>query len=204
MTMRTLLVTGFGGFPGAPLNPSAEIVALLRRDWSRRFSRAGIRLATAVLPVVHDIAPRLDALVRREKPDAILHLGLAGSRRRVSVETRARNRSSSLKPDANGSLPSASLLARGALSRHSTWAVGRLAAALRARKIDAVLSHDAGDYVCNATLWHSLKAGAPPAVFVHVPKKRRVPPARLAAALAHVLPLAMPDVRNTRTFAHPE
>jgi pyroglutamyl-peptidase len=190
--MRTLLVTGFGSFPGAPLNPSAEIVALLRRDWRARFSRLGVRLATAVLPVVHDIAPHIDALVARERPDAVVHLGLAGSRRRVCVETLARNRVSSLKPDARGRFVNAPVHALGERPRRSRWNAGRLAAALRGRGIDAVLSDNAGDYVCNAALWHSLRPGAVPSIFIHVPKKRRVAPARLAAALAQVLASKMP------------
>ena len=178
---------------------------MLRRDWRTKFARAGIRLATAVLPVVHAIGPHLDSLVAREKPDAVVHLGLAGSRRRVCVETRARNRSSSLKHDAGGRCSSMSSLQPRAAARRSTWDAGRLAAALRAQEIDAALSNDAGDYVCNATLWHSLRSGAVPAIFIHVPKKRRLAPARLAAALAKLLPSAMPaGVRGKRASARSE
>ena len=203
--MRTLLVTGFGQFPGAPQNPSAEVVRALHRDWRARFARAGIRLTTAVLPVVHAIGPHLDALVAREKPDAVVHIGLAGSRRRVSVETRARNRSTSLKPDAGGRNSQMALSKAGATFRRCLWDAGRLAAALRAQRIDAALSNDAGDYICNAALWHSLRPGAVPAIFIHVPKKRRLPPSRLAAALAKALPSVMPaGVRGKRSHARSE
>ena len=97
-----MLVTAFGPFPGAPHNPSAEILADLERHWRGRFSRMGVKLVTSVLPVVHAIGPLIDACVAREKPDAIVHLGLAGRRRNVTVETRARNMVSTLKPDARG------------------------------------------------------------------------------------------------------
>ena len=60
--MATLLVTAFGAFPGAPHNPSADIVADLERHWRGRFSRMGVKLVTAVLPVFHAIGPLIDAL----------------------------------------------------------------------------------------------------------------------------------------------
>src|SRR5947209_15127576 len=97
----TILVTGFSAFPGAPVNPSAAIVMRLLRRHARRFRLHGIRLQTAILPVVYDeVARELGELVARTHPDAILHLGLASRRKQVSVETRAVNRITTLHPDA--------------------------------------------------------------------------------------------------------
>ena len=187
--MPTLLVTAFGAFPGAPSNPSAEAVADLERRWRGRFSRVGVTLATAVLPVVHAVAPLVDALVAREQPDAIVHLGLAARRRRVSVETRARNVVTTLKPDTHGAFAEGRAhRAGGAVALPSAWNAALLVAGLREAGIDAAASNDAGDYVCNAALWRSLESGAAPAVFIHVPKKSRVRPADMARALAGVLP----------------
>ena len=189
--MKTLLVTGFGAFPGAPSNPSAEIVRRLERDWRPTFRRAGVRLATAILPVVYGIAPQLDALVAREKPDAIVHLGLAGRRRRLCVEMRAANVASTVKPDSRGKfLHRRALAAGGAPFRRSAWNARRTVAALRLQGVDTTLSIDAGDYVCNATLWRSLGASGTPAIFIHVPGKRRIAPVRIASALARTLPAA--------------
>lgn len=186
--MATLLVTAFGAFPGAPHNPSEQIMRLLQRDGRRAFARAGLRLTTAVLPVAYDIAPHLDALVAREKPDAILHLGLAARRRQVSIEMRARNRVTTVKPDAFGRHAQFHAYRSGRSHRRSTWNARRLRAALRRERIDASVSQDAGDYVCNATLWRSLEVDRAPAIFVHVPDKRRLPPSRMAVALARILP----------------
>ena len=187
--MTTILVTAFGAFPGAPDNPSADIVRLLQRRGRSAFARLGVRLATAVLPVVHAIAPRLDALVARENPDVIVHLGVAGRRRHVCVETRARNVASTTKPDADGRFRKSRILKTGGpAARRSGLSAGRLVASLRAAHIDAILSNDAGDYVCNAAFWRSLETTRAPAIFIHVPKKRRIAPARIATALARVLP----------------
>ncbi|MDE2362317.1 MAG: peptidase C15 [Hyphomicrobiales bacterium] len=189
--MMTLLVTGFGAFPGAPRNPSADVALILARRFRSSFSRAGVRLATAVLPVVYAIEPHLDAIAAREKPDAIVHLGVAGQRRRVSVETRARNRRSIIRPDAQRRF-SARLAHPGAASeRRSGWNARLLCAALRRVRIDAVVSVDAGDYICNAALWSALAQNGPPAIFIHVPGARRLAPARMAEALARILPAAM-------------
>lgn len=198
--MATLLVTAFGAFPGAPQNPSAEIVADLDRYWRGRFSRMGVSLVTAVLPVVHAVGPLVDALVAREKPDAIVHLGLAGRRRNVTVESRARNVASTIKPDAHGAF--AVTRAQNGLyaaSLRSSWDTALLVARLRSAGVDAAGSIDAGDYVCNAALWRSLETGAAPAVFVHVPKKSRAAPSELARALAGILPaMTLRIVRGRR------
>lgn len=186
--MAILLVTAFGAFPGAPSNPTDEIVAELERCWRGRFSRMGVKLVTAVLPVVHAIGPLIDALVAREKPDAIVHLGLAARRRSVTVEARARNRASTLKSDARGAFAAGRAHGPAVASLPSGWDAALLAARLRAARIDADVSNDAGDYVCNAALWRSLEAGAAPAVLIHAPKKSRVPPAEIARALAGLLP----------------
>ncbi len=187
--MTTLLVTAFGAFPGAPQNPSAEIVAELERHWRGRFARLGVKLVTAVLPVVHAVGPLIDALVARDKPDAIVHLGLAARRRNITVETRARNSVTTLKADARGAFAPTRMHGRAAASALPCgWNGVLLAAGLRGAGVDAALSNDAGDYVCNAALWRSLEAGAAPAVFIHVPKKRRMRPAEIARALADVLP----------------
>ncbi len=186
--MRTLLVTAFGAFPGAAFNPSAEVVRRLEGS-ARAFARAGVRLRTGVLPVVHDIAPALEEIVAHTQPDAVLHIGVAAGRTRASVETRARNRVSMLRPDARGRYPARATLAAGrAHTARTTWNARRFVAALRRERIQARLSVDAGDYVCNAVLWTSLRAFAIPTVFLHIPRARRLAPARLATALARILP----------------
>lgn len=140
--MATLLVTAFGAFPGAPSNPSREILADLERHWRGRFSRMGVRLVTAVLPVVHAVAPLVDALVAREAPDAIVHLGLAARRRGVNVECRARNRATMLKPDARGAFARTRAHRAGApASLPTAWDAPRLVAGLRAEGVDATEHH---------------------------------------------------------------
>ena len=171
-----LLVTGFGPFPGAPSNPSERLVHGLGGAFARRLARLGVRLETRILEVKHEaIAPALAALEDELAPDAVLHFGLAGRRRIVTVETRAHNRNRLFSVDAGRRLPGGLLLEPGGpATRRAKAPLARLIAALD-RAAPTRPSIDAGAYVCNRTLWHSL-AGAPrgrPVVFIHIPRPRR-------------------------------
>jgi pyroglutamyl-peptidase len=184
----TILVTGFSAFPGAPVNPSAAIVMRLLSRHARRFRLHGIELQTAVLPVVYDeVARKLEELVARTQPDAIVHLGLASRRKQVSVETRAVNRITTLHPDAAKRRAAARAVRAGGLpALRSPLATPSLVTLMRRTGVPTQLSIDAGDYVCNQTLYTSLASGGAPAVFIHVPRltgKRLEPDDDAAAAI---------------------
>jgi pyroglutamyl-peptidase len=167
----TVLVTGFSAFPGAPVNPSAAIVMRLLRRHARRFRLHGIRLETAILPVVYDeVTRKLEELVARTRPDAIVHLGLASRRKQVSVETRAVNRITTLHPDAAKRRAAARAVHAGGLpALRSPLATPSLVRLMSRTGVPAQLSINAGDYVCNQTLYTSLASGGAPALFIHVP-----------------------------------
>ena len=92
-----IVIAGFGPFPGAPSNPSGRLaIALARR---RRPALAEIEITSHVFATAYSAVDRdLPKLLAR-KPDVILIFGLAGRRREVCVETRARNKRSILFPD---------------------------------------------------------------------------------------------------------
>jgi pyroglutamyl-peptidase len=170
MSMRVLL-TGFGPFPGAPSNPSAALVKALARR--RRPALAGMQrsthvFATAYASIDHDL-PKLFA----SHPDVVLMFGLAGRRRQLCIETRARNAVSVLFPDVSGHRPPRGVLTSGdrtALKGRAPF--GRLLGAVRASAVPARLSRDAGRYLCNYAYWRALqraRGGRPLVQFVHIP-----------------------------------
>jgi pyroglutamyl-peptidase len=169
--MITVLATGFGAFPGVRNNPSD---ALMRHLAARRgrFARLGIHLETHVLPVVYEgLAARLARLADETKPDAILHFGVAARRKIISVETRAHNRRRLSAADAQGERPASGIID---FNGPETIAVripaAQIVAKIRSAGIAAALSHDAGRYLCNATLYETLrKRGHLPAGFIHIP-----------------------------------
>ena len=76
--MTRILVTGFGSFPGAPVNPTEAIVHALERKYGRLLLLAGIELRTAILPVSYDdVESAITGLLKYHQPDVIVHLGLA-------------------------------------------------------------------------------------------------------------------------------
>jgi pyroglutamyl-peptidase len=168
--MRVLLA-GFGRFPGASFNPSATLVHKLasrRRPALARLTRSAHVFATEYACVDREL-PALFAA----KPDIVLMFGLAGRRREVCVETRARNAVSVLFPDASGHRPTSGTIESGAMTaRVGRAPFVRLVGALRTANVPARLSRDAGRYLCNYAYWRALQwatTRGPLVQFVHIP-----------------------------------
>jgi pyroglutamyl-peptidase len=191
---RTLVIAGFGRFPGAPVNPSAVLVARLARI--RRPALADFRRVTHVFATTYACVDReLPALIAREEPDAVVLFGVAPKAKRMRIELLARNRMSLVFPDADGCKPSHGAIERGGPSALTGMSPARLRAAARTTGAQVALSRHAGTYLCNYAYWRALKAsrangGACVSVFVHVPplrakptrrRKERRPPLTLAA-----------------------
>jgi pyroglutamyl-peptidase len=169
---RKVLITGFGPFPRAPVNPTVALVTRL----AGLARRHGIDSVSHVFDTSYAAVDReLPALLAAHRPDAIVMFGLAAGRTAVSIETFARNRANTWFPDAAGATPQRGAIAPGAPARMRGRApFMRLVAAARATRGRAALSRDAGSYLCNYVYWRALEAAARPggprlAVFVHVP-----------------------------------
>jgi pyroglutamyl-peptidase len=174
---RTVLVTGFGPFPGAPFNPSGSLA--LKLAGRRRPAFADVRLLAHVFPTSYcAVDHALPQLIAEHHPDAILMFGLATRSRHVRIETQAHNTLSSF-PDASGHAARASAIAptkRSSLPIRAPRSA--LLHAARQGRIPARLSRDAGRYLCNYLYWRGLEAAGHPdgpriIVFVHIPNVRR-------------------------------
>ncbi|MCC6946863.1 MAG: pyroglutamyl-peptidase I [Bradyrhizobiaceae bacterium] len=182
--MRTALVIGFGPFPGAPRNPSADLVRALAKR--RRPALAETRLVSAVLPTTYAaVEKNLPDLLRTHDPDVVLFFGLASRTNYVRVETRAVNAAMRVHPDAARRVFGLRPFLPGAPAELRVRApMQRLLAAVRSAKVPARLSRDAGRYICNASLFAALNesrtSNRPPlAAFIHIPAPRgRLPLAR--------------------------
>jgi pyroglutamyl-peptidase len=177
LSMPTILVTGFGPFPGAPFNPTGPLVRRLAR--LRRPVLAGVTIVPHIFPTSYAAVDRdLPRLIAKHRPDALLMLGLATRTRTLRIETRARN-SLALLPDAGGTSLRRPTIAPGQTAMLPMPAPARrLLAAIRTTGVPAMLSRDAGRYLCNYLCWRAAEAAAKTrrpklAVFVHVPKIAR-------------------------------
>ncbi|WP_428669827.1 peptidase C15 [Roseibium sp.] len=165
---KTILVTGFSPFPGAPVNPTERLMRRLPQRLGHH--QSGVRFVFQVLPTTWAGRQEVTAKLRDAlRPDAIVHFGVDGTRRTINVETRAVNRAVRVRPDAAGLSPDRPELAKSnERTRSATLPAEPLRAAARTGGAPARLSHDAGTYLCNATLWDSIGSGIP-SIFIHVP-----------------------------------
>jgi pyroglutamyl-peptidase len=171
----TVLITGFGPFPGAPFNPTMALANNLARR--RRPALSGIERIAHVFPTSYAAVEReLPDLVARHRPDLVLLFGLAQRTPHLRIEARARNRRSTLFADIDGMHPPFAIRARepAALTGRAPQQPLRIAA--RTTRVPARVSIDAGKYLCNFAYWRALElAGINGGLvqFVHVPNVSR-------------------------------
>ena len=168
-----LLITGFGPFPGMPRNPTMVLAKRLAQDL--RFKRHGIATALRLLPTEYAaVDAMIPAMVAELRPRAILMFGVAGKRRHLSVEMRARNRLSILHPDAAGMRPERLALAPGQpFALRGRANIAPFVVQIARAGLPARASIGAGAYLCNYGYWRMLSAsGDVPCLFIHVPAVR--------------------------------
>ena len=186
--MPTLLITGFGPFPGAPVNPTTALARHLAR--LHRPALADVRLVGHVFTTSYAAVDRdLPQLIARHCPDALLMFGVATRERRIRIETRARNALALLPDETRASLGRHVIQPGGPAAQRLPMPAAQLLAAARSARVPAYLSRDAGRYLCNYLCWHAAEAvaraeGPRLAAFVHVPPLPRTPGRLTAADLA--------------------
>jgi pyroglutamyl-peptidase len=190
--MRTILITGFGPFPGAPHNPTAALVTRLART-----RRPTLRVVGHVFPTEYAAVDRdLPRLIAKHKPDALLMFGLHSRARTLRIETVARNVIGRHR-DAAGELAPARAIEPDAPHIKMRTPAARLVRAALGANAPAVLSRNAGSYLCNYLCWRATASGDKRlAAFVHVPPvartsrpagRRRLDAAKLTRAATAML-----------------
>jgi pyroglutamyl-peptidase len=129
-----------------------------------------------VLPTEWSAGPRrLERVLAETTPDLALHFGVSSRARGFEIEQRARNACAATL-DASGALPTGAAIRDGGIEHlPASLPVRHIVARLRQRGIPAFASRDAGTYLCNAALYHSLvcakdkEAAGRRVGFVHIP-----------------------------------
>ena len=168
----SVLITGFGRFPGAPFNPSRLLALAVAKR--RRPAFADVRRAVHIFETSYSAVDRdLPKLIAKHKPDVLLMFGLAARTPLLRVETHARNAMSILFPDVAGYRPNERAIAPGQPALRGRAAFVRLLGAARVAGVRSRLSRDAGRYLCNYVYWRALEAsrsGTPLVQFIHIPR----------------------------------
>ncbi|WP_265515496.1 pyroglutamyl-peptidase I [Nitratireductor luteus] len=168
-----VLVTGFGPFPGAPVNPTEWLAeALGRQPWP------DADLRSAVLAVEYGtVARNAERLGEDFSPDIAIHFGLSAVAQGFTLERIARNEIRRGRADNAGELAASDRICKGEAALPSTLPLTRIEAALKAHGLPVSWSNDAGGYLCNYLFYLSLSPQWPriaPAMsgFIHVPSLR--------------------------------
>lgn len=184
MVKPLILATGFGVFPGAPENPTAWAMAEIERSG---WQPDGAQLVTRTLPVRFDLWDKeLQPMLATVKPDAVIAFGLSAKTSGITLESTARNRVATERPDFTGACATGDCAVDGgAVMLPTRLPLRDMSECLREAGIPIVRSDDAGDYLCNLLFYRLMDfaaAGGPRvAGFVHVPYLD-TQVARLAAA----------------------
>jgi pyroglutamyl-peptidase len=171
---KHLLITGFGPFPGMPVNPSARLAEALAAlpCWSW----LGWKIRAAILPVGYGATEAALAHQLDSKPRAVLMFGVAARRKAISIEMLARNRVSRTQRDQSGRLPKTSALDNGPAILKGRAPMRMLHEGMGRRGLPTKLSRNAGPYLCNAGYRFALRHtdADVPVVFVHIPRVKRM------------------------------
>jgi pyroglutamyl-peptidase len=149
--MKNLLLTGFEPFQGLPSNPSAETAKLLHQKII-----GGYRVTGRVLPVIFDAAgAAVMEWIEELNPAAVLMLGLAAGRTKISVERVAINCHAGV--DCSGKqYDDGPIEPAGEAAYFATLPIQAVAARITENGLPAEISNSAGIYVCNYVMYRVL------------------------------------------------
>jgi pyroglutamyl-peptidase len=168
----TVLLAGFQPWGKHRVNPSGQIAKALGGH---------------VLPVDFDGAVReLRRLIRQVRPDALLLLGLAAGRKRISLEVLALNvdHHEVAGKQRRWRRP---IRRQGPIVLEARLPLDRIFRRLRTARVPATVSHHAGTFVCNHVFYEALAAFSGPCGFVHVPPFKAMSRPRQIGAIRAIL-----------------
>lgn len=169
----TVLVTGFGPFPGFPFNPTSAL--------SRWVDDALVRPPKGVTLIAQTVETSWDAVrafadgpLQELSPDVVLHFGVSARAKGFQIETVARNAASNGADCSGATYPYPNLVRGTPASRRATLNAQKLANSLRHRGLVASTSCDAGTYLCNMLFYltlqgHKTNQDLSLGGFIHVP-----------------------------------
>ncbi|KHF39611.1 pyroglutamyl-peptidase I [Halalkalibacter okhensis] len=167
--MRVLL-TGFVPFLNHGINPTEKIARELHGQLI-----GSKQIIGEVLPVAFSqSATQLITLFKEHRPDAVIMLGLAAGRNRITPERIAINCNDGDIDNEGRALQDASIREDGPAAYFSTLPIRKIVNQLNEASIPAQISNTAGTYLCNNIMYHMLdyleqQRLCCPAGFIHLP-----------------------------------
>lgn len=166
--MKKLLLTGFEPFLQFKINPTDEIVKALNGREIGEYQIVG-----HTLPVDFTESERqILALIEEVKPDAVISLGLAAGRFKVTPERIAINVKDGAADNKGVVLQDVAVDTTGDDAYFTTLPIRAMVDALKANQLPAEISNSAGTYLCNNVMYSVLKnwdVDNKLAGFIHLP-----------------------------------
>lgn len=166
--MKKILLCAFDAFGGEAVNPALEAVK------SVTFKGADI-IKCEVPTVFYRSVDAVVGKVAECAPDAVVMIGQAGGRDKITPERVAINISDARIDDNEGNRPKDEPVVEGAPAAYfSTLPIKDIVAAMECEAIPAGISNSAGTFVCNHLMFGVLHYIAVrgldiPAGFIHIP-----------------------------------
>ena len=168
--MKTLLVTGFEPFLSFTVNPTMKIVEELNGQQIGDFQIVGKTMSVDF----KSSGNQLISLIKEIKPDAVISLGLAGGRSKITPERIAINVKDG-EADNEGHAPRDEVIQpEGPAAYLSTLPIRSMVETLNELGYPAAISNTAGTYLCNNVMYEGLHYLNEnnlniPSGFIHIP-----------------------------------
>lgn len=168
--LKTLLLTGFEPFLNFPINPTEEIVKELEGQYI-----GGYKIIGKILPVDFQSAGELLIKLFNEiNPSAVVSLGLAGGRFKITPERIAINCNDGAADNQGNKFIGKKIDEEGPDGLFSSLPVQAIVDQLNINKFPAEVSNSAGTYLCNNVMYQMLnelkkKNKQIPSGFIHIP-----------------------------------
>ena len=166
--MKKILLCAFDPFGGEAVNPALEAVSLVE------FEGAEIEKCT-VPTVFYKSVEVVTAKIEEFSPDAVLMIGQAGGRDKITPERVAINISDAKIADNEGQIPGDEPIVSGAPAAYfATLPIKDIVRVLGEEGIPSAVSNSAGTFVCNHLMYGVLhyiseRGLATLAGFIHIP-----------------------------------
>lgn len=168
--LKRLLLTGFEPFLGYPINPTMEIVEKLDGATINGYEIHGRILTVDFSKSGKNLLDEINKV----QPDAVISLGLAGGRHKITPERIAINCNDG-DADNTGNKPENELIFEdGQDGIFSTLPIEQMVKRLIESGLPTEISNSAGTYLCNNVMYHGLyhfqqENHSVPSGFIHIP-----------------------------------
>lgn len=168
--MKTLLLTGFEPFLSFTINPTMRIVEELNGEVIGDY-----KVHSEILPVdFRASGTKILEYIDKIQPDAVISLGLAGGRYKITPERIAINVNDGEADNRGNILVDEPIREEGLDAYFSTLPVRAMVERLLEEGLPAEISNSAGTYLCNHVMYQCLHYAKSqrkkiPTGFIHIP-----------------------------------